>query len=553
MQTLILSFMNFHAHFHLYNYIFIYSHIDCHNVTQRSEEWMERADQLKSQVQHMFDEDAGSAMSAADTLMLVDALERLGIDNHFQEEIDKALHWVHSGELEFGSTEELHIVALRFRLLRQHGFSISTDVFDKYIDDTGTLNSGLIGDPKGLLTLYNAALMAVPGEDILDDVISFTRSHLIAIKDNLASPLSGQISRALDIPLPRYLHPLETMYYITEYDKEEAHNATVLELARLCYNIRRSLHLKELRTFCLWWKDFYENVNLTYSRDRGVEMYFWAFGIFQGEGNSRARIMFSKMIAIISLMDDTYDSHATFEECKKFDEAIARWDERVVSILPEYLRAFYIKILRTFNEVEDCLEPAGEKYRVSYVQKACILQSKYYLEEAKWCNENYIPSFKAQLELSSMSSSIPVLTLAALMAAGSKATKKALEWASAVPDMVHACGEIGRILNDISAFKKGRKNKNDVASSLECYMRDHGCTGEEAAEALSAMVEQAWRRINKGFLEIDRALLPAVKLAVINLAMDNEIVYCGGKDAYTFTHDLEGLVTSLFLEPVPVP
>ncbi|KAJ1275672.1 hypothetical protein BS78_05G153800 [Paspalum vaginatum] len=185
--------------------------------SQRSEEWMERADQLKSQVRHMFD--AASAMSAGDTLMLVDALERLGIDDLFQEEIDKALRRVHSGDLEFGSTEELHIVALRFRLLRQHGLFVSTDVFDKYIDDTGTLSKGLIADPKGLLSLYNAAHMAVPGEYVLDDVISFTRSHLIAIKDNLASPLSGQISRALDIPLPRYMHPLETMYYITEYDK----------------------------------------------------------------------------------------------------------------------------------------------------------------------------------------------------------------------------------------------------------------------------------------------------------------------------------------------
>jgi hypothetical protein len=82
-----------------------------------------------------------------------------------------------------------------------------------------------------------------------------------------------------------------------------------------------------------------------------------------------------------------------------------------------------------------------------------MLQSKYYLEEAKWCTEKYMPNFKDQVELSSLSSSIPVLTLAALMAAGNEATKEAFEWASGVPDMVHACGEIGRFLNDISAFK----------------------------------------------------------------------------------------------------
>ncbi|OEL37274.1 hypothetical protein BAE44_0001707, partial [Dichanthelium oligosanthes] len=71
--------------------------------------------------------------------------------------------------------------------------------------------------------------------------------------------------------------------------------------------------------------DIYEKVKLIYvRRDRAVEMYFWGFGMFQGEGNSRARIMFSKITALITLMDDTYDAHGIFEDCEKFDQAIQR-------------------------------------------------------------------------------------------------------------------------------------------------------------------------------------------------------------------------------------
>ncbi|WVZ89395.1 hypothetical protein U9M48_035810 [Paspalum notatum var. saurae] len=511
---------------------FSYLLLPCH--TQRSEEWMrERVDQLKSQVHHMFD--AGSAMSAADTLMLVDALERLGIDNLFQEEIDKALCRVHSGDLEFGSSEELHIVALRFRLLRQHGLFVSTDVFDKYIDGTGTLSIDLISDPRGLLSLYNAAHMAVPGEDVLDHVISFTRSHLMAIKGSLAFPLSDQITRALYIPLPRYMHHLETMHYITEYKKEELHNATVLELATVYYNITRSLYLKELRAFSLWWKRFYEDIKLTYARDRAVETYFWGFGIFQGVGNSRGRIMYSKTVALLTLMDDTYDVHATFEECEKLNEAIQIWDQSAASILPEYLREYYIKTLKCFNEFEDILE-SDEKFRFSYIQKAIMLFSTYYLEEAKWCNENYMPCFKDQVELSIKTAGEPVLALAALMAMDNDAMKDSLEWANGVPDMLNA---------------KGRKNKNDMASSLECYMNEYGTTRDEATTILKAMVEHAWRRINQACMEIDRALLPAVKFAAVNQAKTSQILYCDGKDAFTFGGDLVGLVTSLFLKPVP--
>jgi hypothetical protein len=89
---------------------------------QRSEEWKtERVDKLKREVYRMFD-----AMSAANILMLVDALERLGIDRHFQKEMDMALCRVHNEDLQFDNKNTLHIVALRFRLLRQHGFFVST-------------------------------------------------------------------------------------------------------------------------------------------------------------------------------------------------------------------------------------------------------------------------------------------------------------------------------------------------------------------------------------------------------------------------------------------
>jgi hypothetical protein len=101
-----------------------------------------------------------------------------------------------------------------------------------------------------------------------------------------------------------------------------------------------------------------------------------------------------------------------------------------------------------------------------------MLLSKYYLEEAKWCNEKYMPNFKDQVELSSMSSAGPVLTLAALMAAGNEATKEAFEWASSVPDMVHACAEIGRFVNDISGFKV---QDIRLARRHDCALQSFSC------------------------------------------------------------------------------
>lgn len=48
---------------------------------------------------------------------------------------------------------------------------------------------------------------------------------------------------------------------------------------------------------------------------------------------------------------------------------ICRWDENAVSFLPEYLKKFYLRILRTFKEIHDTLAP-DEQYKVSYAQKS---------------------------------------------------------------------------------------------------------------------------------------------------------------------------------------
>ncbi|CAO1940335.1 unnamed protein product [Urochloa humidicola] len=417
---------------------------------QRSEEWMrERRDQLKGEVSRMLK--AGKAMSMADMLKLVDILERLGIDNYFFQEIDEVLYRVHEEVEVIGNSNDLHVVALMFRLLRQHGFWISTDVFGKFRDDTG-FSINLSNDPRGLLSLYNAAHMAVPGETVLDDAITFTRCHLEATKGKLRSPMEEQVSRAHVIPLPRFMRQLETMYYITEYEKEESHDTMILELARLNLNLLRTVYLKELKALSLCWRDLFDNVKLTYSRDRIVEPYFYSITTFPMEENSIARIAFTKVWGLLVLLDDTFDVHATFEESQMLDEALQRWDESTASLLPEYLRMFYVKILSNFKEIEDLLEPSN-KYRMAYVKRQYKLQSKYSILQAKWFKENCMPSFKEQVDIAVMTSGSHLMVLTALMGAGQVVNNEAFKWAVDMPDMFHASAEIARFLNDIASSK----------------------------------------------------------------------------------------------------
>lgn len=58
-----------------------------------------------------------------------------------------------------------------------HEFPIA-DVFKRFQDDEGNFDKALINDVEGLLSLYEASNYGVEGEEILDNALKFSTSHL---------------------------------------------------------------------------------------------------------------------------------------------------------------------------------------------------------------------------------------------------------------------------------------------------------------------------------------------------------------------------------------
>jgi (-)-germacrene D synthase len=80
-------------------------------------------------------------------------------------------------------------------------------------------------------------------------------------------------------------------------------------------------------------------------------------------------------------------------------------------------------------------------------------QSTYYLQEAEWLHQNHKPCFEDHVNLSSMSSAMPLLCVCMMVGMGDAIPDEALEWAVGTPDAVVASAKIGRFMNDIAAYK----------------------------------------------------------------------------------------------------
>jgi len=122
------------------------------------------------------------------------------------------------------------------------------DVFNCFQDKEGNF---VAKDTKSLLSLYNAAYLRIPGEQVLDDAIIFTRGQLESVLDPLETTLADEVSLALQTPLFRRVRILETRNYIPIYEKEVARNQFILEFAKLNFNLLQLLYCLELKKVTL--------------------------------------------------------------------------------------------------------------------------------------------------------------------------------------------------------------------------------------------------------------------------------------------------------------
>lgn len=115
-------------------------------------------------------------------LEIIDAAQRLCIDNQFQEEIEAVLkrQYEFINANHFDGDMDLHKAALLFRLLRQQGYLVSADVFKIFLNEKGKFKEELKEDVKGLTSLYEASQLCIHGDEIVEEAGNFSRHCLKA-------------------------------------------------------------------------------------------------------------------------------------------------------------------------------------------------------------------------------------------------------------------------------------------------------------------------------------------------------------------------------------
>ncbi|KAM3377904.1 hypothetical protein P3S68_010317 [Capsicum galapagoense] len=296
-------------------------------------------------------------------------------------------------------------------------------------------------------------------------------------------------NNALEQSLHKSIPRVGTGYFISIYEEEEFKNDGLLRFAKLDFNLLQMLHKQELSEVSRWWKDLDFVTTLPYARDRTVECYFWTVGVYAEPQYSQARVMLAKTIAMISIVDDTFDAYGIVKELDVYRDAIQRWEIFHIDRLPDYMKICYKALLDHYNYYQMGLSKDGRSDVVHYAKERMKEIVRNYFVEAKWFIEGlYAACMKC-------------------------ATKEDFEW------LMTLC----RVIDDIATYEV-EKGRGQIATGIECYMRDYGVSTEEAMEKFQEMADTAWKDVNERILR-PTAVSTKILTHILNLARIIDVTY----------------------------
>ncbi|KAK6247385.1 hypothetical protein QUC31_018950 [Theobroma cacao] len=183
---------------------------------------------------------------------------------------------------------------------------------------------------------------------------------------------------------------LEARQYISFYEKDESRNDVSLKFGKYDFNRIQLLLQQELSVLSSWYKELNLKCKFPYARQRIVESFFYALGIYFEPCYARGRNIIAKLAALAGILDDVYEAYGLYEELQSFTDAIQRFDISAMDELTaNYQKILYETILDVHDEVENQVRKEGRSYSVSYTKDEFKKFVIAHQVEAQWRHEGH--------------------------------------------------------------------------------------------------------------------------------------------------------------------
>ncbi|KAH6787483.1 hypothetical protein C2S52_007035 [Perilla frutescens var. hirtella] len=451
--------------------------------------------------------DRDEEMDKKENLILVDAIQRVGIDRHFDEEIEIILgrHYNNAtnNNLFYFINDDLYYVSLYFRLLRNQGHYVSADVFDGFKGNDGKFKEKLGQDIRGLMEFHEASQLRFIDEDIIDGAEEFSRVNLNKCLGNTSSIddwHKNLIRNTLRNPQHKNIARLNARNYIDGGFVEgckKGWGKTLIELAKMDVLMGELLHKEEFLQISKWWGNVGIAEELQRARNQPMKWYIWSMAILIDYPSLQVqRIELTKAIAFVYLIDDIFDLYGNLNELTLFTQAIYRWEYGANDTLPEYMRNSYRALLDTTNDIAQKVEKMYGINPIDSLKETWGSLCRAFLVEARWFRSRELPRAKEYLENGQVSSGVHVILVHLFFLLGLGRGHSSIHL-NDTSTLVSSIATILRLSDDLGSAKDEQQDGWD-GSYIKCCMNDvPKLSVKEARENVEEMISKQWKNLNK--------------------------------------------------------
>ncbi|XP_058734793.1 alpha-farnesene synthase-like [Vicia villosa] len=484
---------------------------------------------------------------------LVDWIQKLGLANHFEKEIDEFLQTIFVSAQNFNKLSEqenMHVSTLCFRLLRQHGYDVfPTDILSNLLD---VRDNSFASDAKDIIELLEATHLGIDGEKVLDDTKTFAIKWLkdaARNKELIPKHVIERVAHALELPSHWRVPWFDVKWHVKQYQSKMHMDPVLLELSKLNFNITQAKLQKEVKELSRWWEKLDLKKVMVFARNRLVESFMCAAGVASEAKYRSLRKWLTKVIIFVLMIDDIYDIHASFEQLVPFTMAFQRWDaKKLDEQLPEYMKICFNALQDVTNEI--AYEVGGEKnfnMVLQCLKNTWIEFCKALFMEAKWYKMGYIPSLREYLSNASITSSGPLILMHSYFSTMHELTDEIVDFSHTYQDLVYNVSLIIRLCNDL-ATAEAERERGDAASSIACYMNEMNVSEEKARKHIQDIINSAWKKIN-GHCSTQNVLMEPFFNQARNAARMAHTLYLNGDGFGIQDRDIKKHILSLVVEP----
>ncbi|KAL2495082.1 geranyllinalool synthase [Forsythia ovata] len=414
-------------------------------------------------------------------LGMVDRVQRLGLAEHFNEEIEKILAKIYRDQKNHKAKPEktntllpikLYKDSLAFRLLRMQGYEVNPGNMCWFLNDAEMLKH-IEENCEQFITVmysvYTATDLLFPGEYELEEARKFAKRMLErSIKRNkdhnfvLSKRFHNVIKHELKLPWIARLDHLDHRKWIEEYNvtplwigKTSFYRLSCLDKKNLMqlavenYEFRQLIYRNELEELKRWSMKWGLS-DMGFGREKTTYLYFAIAASNSLPLEPIVRLIGAKAGIIITVADDFYDMEGSLSELEVLTDAVKRWDGKGLQGHGKTIFNVLDDLVKDITSKCHTKERSGIEEKIRDIWRETFVS---WMVEKTWSHSGYIPSVNEYLQTAMISIAAHTLVLPASCILNPGIPIEKLKPAE-YENITKLLMAITRLLNDTRSYQK---------------------------------------------------------------------------------------------------